>query len=300
MSLQENYLELYWEYLMAVQGASQNTLESYKFALEPFAKAMPKLEQINQQDIVKYINVLVGEGVTRKTQAARLTAIRSFFKFMIKRKFIADNPTQNIELPKIDKDLPKPLSHKEVNDLLKVCSENTKENIRLKAIIELFYATGLRISELAALKLSDIDSGNGKFLKVIGKGGKERLVPIGSHAITSIENYINHSRNYYNVLGEDWLFPSTKARKNKQNYLTRQQIYYLITKAGEEAGVEITPHRLRHTFATHLLENKADLRSVQLMLGHSDLATTEIYTKVTQKNKREEVAKNLPILQEFE
>lgn len=291
----ENFLEM----MLVVQGASKNTIAAYKQDLTSFivhgekSKAVFQLTAVTPAQVKGYMQHIAKEGASAKTQARRLAAIRRLFRFMVERKLIEEDPTRDIVTPKIPKTLPKALSVAEVEKLMLAVQGEDPYALRLRLIFELLYATGLRISELITLKKSDIlqtDSAE-YVLRVIGKGDKTRLVPLGSKASATLLHYLETGHRKFENKG-DWLFPSNRGQGQP---LTRQRLFQLVKQLGESVGVSVAPHHLRHTFATHLLENDADLRSVQAMLGHSSLATTQIYTKVADKRMQETLDEHHPL-----
>lgn len=292
----ENYINQFIHYLTVEKGLSRNTQESYRRDLTSYKQYLAEIgiQEINNTTrlhIVDYLMRLKELGRATATLSRNLASIRSFYQFLLREKWIEKDPSSNVESPKIDKKLPQVLTEKEVESLLNGPEIHHPFGIRDKAMLELLYATGIRVSELVSLNVSDVNLKMG-FLKCFGKGKKERMVPIGQFAIDHLANYIERSRLYIKRhASEEALFLNYHGKR-----LTRQGFWKIIKKYSELAHInkEITPHTLRHSFATHLLENGADLRSVQEMLGHSDISTTQIYTHVTRTRIKEVYAKAHP------
>jgi len=290
VALQNNLIEAFLEYMIAARGMSLNTVSAYEAALKDFSCYAPEVEKINAMVVRQYMSCLNDRGLSARTQAHRLTVLRSFFRYLMEQELVSEDPTLHVVSPKLPQSLPKALSTADMRKLLHVCDSETPADLRLRAILETLYATGMRISELAQMTIFDIDEGEGYTLRVTGKGGKTRLVPLGEHAFSTLVKYIMRGRPRYEKEGNNWLFPGRGT-----DAMTRQRLFQLVKEAGKKAGVEISPHSLRHTFATHLVQNDADLRSVQLMLGHADLATTQVYTKVARDRMRQVLEQNHPL-----
>lgn len=274
----------FFHYLQIERGLSDNTLKSYKRDLNRYTKDMSigkhsTWNEITRADIVGFLYKLRDEGKSSATIARTISAIRQFHHFLLREEIVNHDATLHIETPKKERKLPDVLSIEEVDKLLDI-KGNTPLDIRNKAMLEFIYATGLRVSELVSLKTDDLHLTMG-FVRCFGKGAKERIVPLGDMAQQSIENYIKYAR--FNLLkknrDENILFLNQHGRP-----MTRQGFWKILKKLAKDANItkDITPHTLRHSFATHLLENGADLRAVQEMLGHSDISTTQIYTHVTK------------------
>ncbi len=282
----KNCLEAFLDYLNLQRGFSKNTIESYKNDLLPFAQEMLKknikVESLIKKDIMSYIELRRKRGFSSRTQARFLSALRSFYKFLQFQKWLDSNPAEEVDTPKILKGLPRFLSYEEVEALLSSPDESTPNGIRDKAMLELLYATGLRVSELINLKLNQIIK-DIPLIKVFGKGSKERLVPVTEKAMDYLEKYINEVRDKKNKYSIDYLFLNNWGKP-----FTRQRFFQIIKDYAKKAGIkkQISPHILRHSFATHLLENGADLKSLQMLLGHSDISTTQIYTHITEERLR--------------
>jgi integrase/recombinase XerD len=276
----------FFNYLRVEKGLSPNTLIAYKSDLEKlsgFAHTVEKdLISLEREDLIKYTQYLHQTGLEPKSIARALVTTRNFFKFLVLDGLLKRDPTANLEVPKSWQSLPKILTAEEVEMLLASPDVLSNTGLRDKAMLEILYATGLRVSELVALKLSDVNMDLG-FLITMGKGSKERTVPIGKSAISWTTKYLSVRYRLLAGKSSPLLFISEKGLP-----ITRQSFWKLIVAYGEKAKIgHISPHLLRHSFATHLLENGADLRSVQMMLGHSDISTTQIYTHVTNERLRQ-------------
>jgi len=292
-------IESYLEMLIAERGATRNTVEAYSHDLFTFVEYLQNKNQtlLNASTVTikGYLTKLAHTGRSRSTQARTLSTLRQFYLFLQSDEQRPDNPCQNVDSPKTSRPLPKVLSEEEVTRLITASqASSTPRGLRIACIIELLYSTGLRISELAGLKLSNLVDSE-QLLRVLGKGGKERIVPVGEPAITALQGYLSVRRHFMpNNEKTDWLFPSRGASR----HLTRRRIAQLLKELALSAHVEpskVSPHVLRHAFASHLLANGADLRSVQLLLGHADISTTEIYTHVLQSRLNSFVLENHPL-----
>ena len=285
----EKQINNYMNYLAVEKGLSKNTLESYRRDLLKFIAFMNqnqinKPEEVDREALNIFIADLKKKGRATSTISRCIASIRSFFNFLLQEGLIDKNPTIELESPKLEKKLPRVLTTGEVDRLLAQPVVGENNGLRDKAMLELLYASGIRVSELVSLNISDFDPRVG-FLRCSGKGMKERIVPIGSLAINSVNNYLAGTRpRLLKSNGEKSLFVNQHG-----NRMTRQGFWKILKKYARKSNIngEITPHTLRHSFATHLLENGADLRSVQEMLGHSDISTTQIYTQITRRKIRE-------------
>ncbi|MCL2760960.1 MAG: site-specific tyrosine recombinase XerD [Desulfuromonadales bacterium] len=278
-----HFLDLFLSYLLVERGLSRNTIVSYSHDAGEYLNFLEKAgriepDQIKQSDVASFINRLASSGRSPRSRARALSVVRMFHRFLLIENHASYNAAANIESPHLLNKLPDVLSKEEVEALLNAPSGDETSDIRDKAMLELLYATGLRVSELVNLKFSDLNFSAG-YLITTGKGSKERLVPVGEAAIKYVFEYINSSRKSKN--GEEKIL-----FLNRFGYkMTRQAFWNIIKKRVIQAGIKksVSPHTLRHSFATHLLENGADLRSVQLMLGHSDLSSTQIYTHISEE-----------------
>lgn len=287
----------YQNYLRLQRGLSQNTVVSYGLDIE---KLIGYLEKYNiteppntiQVDTLRQFVYEVSKELNARSQARLISALKSFFKFMISEKGREDFPMSLIDSPKIGVKLPDTLSLQEIDAMLASIDLSTDEGHRNKAIIETLYGCGLRVSELVSLRLSDLFFEE-DFIRVMGKGSKQRLVPIESYTQKQINNYINNQRKQLKIAKghEDYVFLN---RRGKQ--LTRAMIFTIVRQVAENIGLQktISPHTFRHSFATHLLENGANLRAIQMMLGHENITTTEIYVHVEKSYLREALVKYHP------
>lgn len=283
-------------YLKLERGLSDNSIKSYDFDLILFKKFLD-LNQIKDtplncksETIKNYLYKNLSDKKSR-SQARSISALKSFFNYLVFEGLIKDSPISNIEAPKLERKLPEVLTEDEINQLIKSVNLNHVFGQRNKTIIEVLYGTGIRVSELVNLKLSNIFFRE-SILKVNGKGDKERFVPLGKMASTEIKTYLNiRDRKKIDSKNTDILFINRYGRK-----LTRSMIFKIITDASKSIGLEkkISPHTLRHSFATHLLKNGADLRTIQLILGHESITTTEIYTHLDTFHLEEVLKKYHP------
>ena len=278
-------LDAFIDNIWIEKGLSQNTLDSYRSDLEQFSTWLEKNNlsyiKTSKKEILSYLSFLFQKGLGSKTVARKLSSLKSFFRYLVFESIISNDPSSEVETPKLLKSIPKSISEKEVEALLAAPDEKTDIGLRDKTMIETLYSCGLRISELTNLELLNLNLRQG-VIRVIGKGQKERLVPMGDQLIGLLELYISSSRkNLLSKRHSDFLFLSTRGQR-----MTRQSFWHRIKHYCLASGFEpdkISPHVLRHAFATHLLNNGADLRVVQLLLGHSDLNTTQIYTEVARQ-----------------
>lgn len=292
----KSLVEEFINYLAVERGLADNTLDSYNRDLNQFKVFLEKekvedMQKATRNVIMSYLLFLQKRGRATATVSRHLAALKSFYHFLLREKYIEKDPTANLESPKLEKKLPHVLSVHEVEMLLNQPKAIEPGGIRDKAMLELLYATGIRVSELISLDIDHINLDMG-YIRCFGKGSKERIVPVGSFARKCINEYLQKARaKLIKNRGEQALFVNQHGKR-----LTRQGFWKIIKKYARKAGIskEITPHTLRHSFATHLLENGADLRSVQEMLGHADITTTQIYTHLTKGRLREVYAKSHP------
>ena len=277
----EEDIRLFLEYLTVELGLAQNTRDSYERDLRLFVKQVKKpLSNITRQDLIAYMQFLKKERYAPASMARKLAAIKSFFRFMTAEGYLTVDPAEVIEAGNKGVLLPKVLTRQEVDKLLATPDESTHEGYRDRTMLELMYATGMRVSEVINLPVSSVNL-QMKYVIAFGKGSKERIIPIGKYAVKYLEKYLNVVRPlllHENNPNEKMLFLGMGGKQ-----LTRQRIWQIIKDYGHKAGIrkELTPHILRHSFATHLLDNGADLRTVQELLGHADISTTQIYTHLT-------------------
>ena len=276
------FLPIYIDYLTVEKGLAKNSLASYENDLRKFgvwlAGKDTELASVDRLQIVRYFQALRKAGISARSVARALAAIRGLFRFLVTEKHVKHDPTENLENPKLWSTLPKALQPNEVEALLAAPDRTTPQGLRDAAMLELLYATGLRVSELIRVKVEDVVLDHG-FLRTIGKGSKERIVPFGDTARDVIVAFIERGRSAFNKKNDPHLFLTSRGRP-----MTRQAFWMKVEKYARQAGIatHVSPHVLRHSFATHLLENGADLRSVQMMLGHADISTTQIYTHVSR------------------
>ena len=273
------------------KGLSANTVAAYRRDLlkfEAFAKKRKlALPAVRRDDLVDFLSSLYHQKLESRTVARHLVTLRNFFRFAQIKEMIAEDPSLNLESPKIRRSLPGYLRLEEVEKLLAQPNEKTPIGLRDRAMLEVLYSSGLRVSELIGLRVMDLDRSAG-CLRCIGKGDKERIVPIGKKATALVERYLRDARP--KLIGKGGLSNSPALFLNRRGgSFSRVGVWKILSAYGRQAGlrVALTPHMLRHSFATHLLERGADLRSVQLMLGHSDISTTQIYTHVVEERLKQ-------------
>jgi integrase/recombinase XerD len=296
-------IELFLDMLLAERGAAQNTLESYRRDLESFAVYLSKshvlVEDADENLIRKFMAWLSSQGMAASSSARRLSALRQFFGFLHGEGFREDNPCTTVDSPRQGQSLPKYLSEDEVEALLSAAhAQPMTAGLRVVALVEVLYATGLRVSELVGLPLAALGR-DGQMMIVRGKGNKERMVPLSEAATSAIAAYLEVRESFLpksgsSSLAECWLFPS----RAREGHLTRARFGQILKELAVEAGLDpryVSPHVLRHSFASHLLAHGADLRSLQQMLGHSDIATTQIYTHVLDARLKELVEQAHPL-----
>ena len=276
--------DLFLHYLAAEKRLADNTIRSYQSDLGSFLTFLTQkkvtLSSTNPLQVRDYFSFCKRKGISSRSNARRLSCIRAFFRFLFSEKIISSDPTGAMDLPKRSRTLPKDLSVIEVTRLLQGQGEKSPLSQRNTAMLHLLYATGMRVSELVSLPVMAINIDAG-FVRVLGKGSKERLIPFGEEAGEKISLYLQNSRGrLLNGKTSNALFVTSRGRA-----MTRLRFWQIIKETAYKVGIDkkITPHMLRHSFATHLLEHGADLRSVQLMLGHSDISTTQIYTHVDSR-----------------
>ncbi|BAD40806.1 site-specific tyrosine recombinase XerD [Symbiobacterium thermophilum] len=290
-----NLIHEFINYLSVERGLATNTLESYGRDLRQYYQYLGEdqvdLDAVSRSTIINYLMYLQKQGKATATIARRLAALKAFYQFLVREKRIKTDPTANLESPKLEKRLPRVLTVSEVERLLAQPDPSLPAGLRDRAMLELLYATGIRVSELVSLNIEDVNLETG-YIRCTGKGSKERIVPLGSLAIKWVKEYLQQGRpKLVKDREEAALFVNHHGHR-----LTRQGFWKIVKKYAEDARIdkEITPHTLRHSFATHLLENGADLRSVQEMLGHADISTTQIYTHVTKGRLKEVYARTHP------
>mgnify|MGYP003950400319 FL=1 len=283
-------------YLQVERSLSVNSVDAYIRDVKKLA-SFSKSKEINELDISKsdlsdFVSAISKEGVSARSQSRIISGIKAFYKYLIMEDYITADPTQLLESPKIGMKLPDTLSIEEIDKLIAAIDLSKAEGERNRAMLEILYSCGLRVTELITLKLSNVSFVEG-FIKVIGKGDKERLAPIGKTALKYLNIYIGEVRNHQDIQKghEDIIF---LGRRGKQ--LTRVMIFTIIKQLAERIGLKkkISPHTFRHSFATHLIQGGADLRAVQEMLGHESITTTEIYTHLDKEYLREAITQFHP------
>jgi integrase/recombinase XerD len=285
MSSPDRQLDAFRDYLLVEKGLARNTLEAYMGDVQRFCHALELrgkslFDRLARDDIIAYLAARRHAGISSRTTARELVAIKAFYGFMDERSGTANNPAAHIQTARQWQRLPSTLTHAEIDRLLQAPDPSTPLGKRDAALLELLYATGLRASELVHLAMSDVHTVGG-YVKVKGKGGKERLVPVGEMAAVQLDDYFLGGRPQ---LVKNHQVPYVFVNRAAQG-LTRQGLWKIVKRYVHISGitVEVSPHTLRHSFATHLLEGGADLRSLQHMLGHTDISTTQIYTHIVQQ-----------------
>ncbi|WP_134683221.1 site-specific tyrosine recombinase XerD [Brevibacillus migulae] len=289
-------IDQFIHFLAVEKGLAANTLESYQRDMVAYTTylrnhGVNEIHDSSRTHIIGYLLSLQEKGRATATLSRNMASIRAFYQFLVRDKHLDKDPSIHLETPKIEKRLPKVLSIEEVERLLEGPALHNPAGIRDKAMLELLYATGIRVSELVSLSIGDVNLEMG-FVKCLGKGSKERIIPLGSMANQIVRQYIEAGRpKLLKQSHETALFLNHLGKQ-----ITRQGFWKIIKRYAEQVNIrtEITPHTLRHSFATHLLENGADLRSVQEMLGHADISTTQIYTHVTRTRIKDVYAKTHP------
>lgn len=284
--MDDNLLDRFLSFLSVEKGLSRNTLQSYERDLRKYFAFLNgrRTDHPGLQDVRDFLAHLSAAGMSSPTIARCLAAVRGFHKFLMTDGLAETDPTITVESPRGWKRLPKTLSSNEVEALLEQPDRSTLLGLRDKAMMELLYATGLRVSELVGLRMGDVNLERG-YLTVVGKGSKERAVPLGEVAASHLQRYLASARGLLlKGADSDALFLSSRRRG-----MTRQMFWERIKRHVRSAGItlKVSPHTLRHSFATHLLDNGADLRAVQAMLGHADISTTQIYTHVSRERLRQ-------------
>jgi integrase/recombinase XerD len=280
-------IERFADALWMERGLSENTLSAYRSDLTGFAGwlagAGASLMMADRSQILAYLGDRVRAGARPRTTARLLSSLRRFYQYLVREGRLQEDPSARIDAPKLGRALPGSLTEEEVESLLAAPDVSSAVGLRDRAMLELLYATGLRVSELVNLSLDQINPRQG-VVRILGKGSKERLVPLGEEALSWLERYLREARPDLAGAGSAALFPGRADAP-----LTRQAFWYLIRRHARRAGItrHLSPHTLRHAFATHLLNHGADLRVVQMLLGHSDLSTTQIYTHVARERLKD-------------
>lgn len=281
-------VDSFLDYATVEKGLATNTIVSYGRDLRKFAAYLHKshlaLDQVRHTHIRKFLETLYHQGLSARSVARQLAALRHFFQFVVKEGRLKGDPTREVEAPHLSHSLPKYLNFQEVEALLAQPDSSTPQGLRDRAMLELLYATGMRVSELLSVRREDLEPNLG-IVRCVGKGNKERLIPVGKSALRAVEAYLRHGRSALAKRRElPYLFLNQRGGR-----LSRVGFWKILGAYGRRAGIRVslTPHMVRHSFATHLLERGADLRSIQTMLGHSDISTTQIYTHVLKERLRQ-------------
>jgi integrase/recombinase XerD len=283
----QKYLDQFTNYLMAERSLAKQSSECYTNDTRQFLLSLSSstaIKIITESDILQYIAQLHSLKLASASIARKITSIKMFFRFLVAEEIIKHDPSENIEMPKVKKSLPTVLSFEEISKIIESAKISDPKNLRARAIFEVLYASGLRASELLSLQFDDVSFVDG-FLRVLGKGDKERIVPIGKPALQALKNYLNQSRNeFLKNKSSPCIFVNAHGRK-----LSRMGLHKILKEYVKKAKLSktITPHVFRHSFATHLLEGGANLRAVQEMLGHANIATTQIYTHIDREYLKE-------------
>ena len=279
----DNFIDNIW----LEKGLSKNTLSAYNQDLLKFTLWLKgsSLKNVDRIKLLDYLAYRFEQGYNSRSTARALSSLRSFYAFLVEKNFISENPTSKIDSPKLGSSLPKILSEEDVNKLINAPDIKSPIGLRDRAMLELLYACGLRISELISLNVLNLNSRQG-LVSVMGKGEKERLLPMGEEALERVSDYLTYGRNQFlkENQSSSFLFLSKRGTG-----MTRQAFWYRIKEYALKSGVDksLSPHTLRHAFATHLLNHGADLRTIQLLLGHTSLSTTQIYTEVARHRMKE-------------
>lgn len=287
----ERFLDAMW----SERGLAENTLAAYRADLVGLSRWLAiehvEISKAHRDQLLAFLAWRVQQGAQPRSTARQLSSIRRFYRYLMREGHISEDPSTRIDMPKLGRPLPKSLTESEVIALLNAPDVLHALGVRDRAMLELLYATGLRVSELVSLRLDQVNLRQG-VVRVVGKGSRERLVPMGEEAQTWIEKYLREAR--LGILGtqqSDYLFPTRRS-----GHMTRQAFWHIIKRYAQKADVRTTlsPHTLRHAFATHLLNHGADLRVVQMLLGHSDVSTTQIYTHVARERLKDLHAQHHP------
>ncbi len=283
------------EYITVEKGLAANTLESYGRDIRQYGEFLAESDVVDvvatgREHVLHYLDSLSERGRSPSTISRNLASIKCFYHYLEHEGYVGQDPTQHLESPKLEKKLPQVLSLADVEQLLRQPDASDPSGVRDKAMLELLYATGIRVSELISVSVSDLNL-ELSYLRCRGRQGKERIIPLGSMAVKALQEYLLTARGKLAKEDEQALFVNHHGRS-----LTRQGFWKIIKKYAQAADIQktITPHTLRHSFATHLLENGADLRSVQEMLGHADISTTQVYAHLTKNRLKEVYSKAHP------
>jgi integrase/recombinase XerD len=281
-------LARFLDYIRVEKGLASNSIQSYRRDLVAFqlhAQREGKTSAtVTRADLRRFFAALYRRGLSPRSAARHLVSLRNFFRFLAQEGSVANDPTQDLEAPQIGQSLPKYLAANEVESLLRQPDPSTPAGLRDRAMLELLYATGMRVSELVGVRVQDLEANLG-IIRCQGKGNKERLIPVGKSALRAVEKYVREGRSrFLKIPSMPFLFLNHRGKP-----LSRVGFWKILARYGRAAGIRtpLTPHLVRHSFATHLLERGADLRSIQLMLGHSDISTTQVYTHVVKERLKQ-------------
>ena len=298
--IENNYISNFIEMIIIERGLAKNTASSYKNDLDQLNEFCKKkslnIVKLDEKKLEDYLSKFINQGFEKTSLARKISTYTQFFDFLIEEKLIANNPIKNIKQPKLDSKLPFIISVEDIQSLINN-SKQDKSNfgIRLNCMIEIMYASGIRVSELVTMTLGSLYQDK-NFIIISGKGNKERLIPISKDTQDTINNYLKIRKFFFNKNKEvKWLFPS---KQSKVGHITRQRFSQLLSLLSDKAGLKIkkiSPHKLRHAFASHLLANGADLRSLQQMLGHEDISTTQIYTHILDERLKQIIKDKHPL-----
>jgi len=297
---ENNYVSNFLEMIVIERGLAKNTASSYKDDLNQLVDFCKKknlnILELDEKKLEEYLSKFINQGFEKTSLARKISTYTQFFNFLIDEKLIDNNPTKDIKQPKLDSKLPVILSVSDIQNLINSSKQDISNlGIRFNCMIEIMYATGIRVSELVTMTLASLYQDK-NFIIISGKGNKERLVPISKDTQDTINNYLKIRSFFFNKDKEvKWLFPS---KQSKIGHITRQRFSQLLSSLADGANLKakkISPHKLRHAFASHLLANGADLRSLQLMLGHEDISTTQIYTHILDERLKQIVKDKHPL-----
>jgi len=295
----KRHVEDFLGYLTVERGASANTTSAYRRDLDAYAdflldRGVTDPGRVTRDDVVAFVGHLQASGLAPASVERKVAAVKSFHKFLVRDGVTENHPTASMPLPKKPQRLPDVVSIEAVEKLLEQPFPEGPVGMRDRAILEVLYGCGLRASEVVGLDLADLELSDG-FIRVFGKGGKERAVPVAGAALTALQDYLAHARRYLKSKGRakrqdpEAVFVNVRGGR-----LTRQTVFAMVRAYGGRVGLDLHPHTLRHSFATHMLEGGADLRALQEMLGHSDISTTQVYTHVDRSHIREEYLSTHP------
>lgn len=284
MNKLDYFIDEFTQYLIIEKNLSNNSVNSYNRDIIHYVDYLERefeitdVKDIKREHIINYLSSLYDQNMKPRTIARRIAAIRNFHKFLFLNEYVNVNVSSFVELPKLDKELPEVLSVQEVNEIIDSVEVNDPISLRNKTIFELLYSTGLRVSELVNLNIDDVHLTMG-VIRCRGKGNKERILPVGEVAHSLLDQYLNQARKALNKhYDNQTLFLSIHGKR-----LDRQRVWQIVKNYASMIGLKVTPHTFRHSYATHMLENQADIRYIQEMLGHSSLSTTQIYTHINSK-----------------